>query len=237
MIYSVELRILHLNQYVYRSISPYFSHWCVFVTITKLGSCVFRSPVSLNLGYFFVVLVHCTGYLKSWPPSGCSFDDDDEDSESRNLSCLVAVGRVETIYDETTDYSLPGIAKEFISRHSIDGKFIFVDQRWVGINQVCSIDSPNWSTVHWELIIIIIILLYSLAWGFLAALVGDSHTEIVLEFWYCLFDSGQKSWDVAFDFQILNPACCARVELVVGSRVALFFRRFAFLFPTTKTRQ
>lgn len=79
------------------------------------------------------VVVHCTGYLKSWPPSGCSFDEDDEDSESRNLSCLVAVGRVETIYDETTDYSLPGIAKEFISRHSIDGKYIFVDQRTTAI--------------------------------------------------------------------------------------------------------
>lgn len=89
---------------------------------------IFQSGLSVTI-YLLFGLVHCTGYLKSWPPSGCSFDDDDEDSESRNLSCLVAVGRVETIYDETTDYSLPGIAKEFISRHSIDGKFIFVDQR------------------------------------------------------------------------------------------------------------
>ncbi|KAK2569441.1 Aryl hydrocarbon receptor nuclear translocator-like protein 1 [Acropora cervicornis] len=36
------------------------------------------------------VVVHCTGYLKSWPPSGSSFDEEDEDNESRNLSCLVA---------------------------------------------------------------------------------------------------------------------------------------------------
>ena len=79
--------------------------------------------------FCFCALVHCTGYLKSWPPSGASLDDDDEDNESRNLSCLVAVGRLETIYDEATDFSQPGIAKEFISRHSIDGKFIFVDQR------------------------------------------------------------------------------------------------------------
>lgn len=79
------------------------------------------------------VVVHCTGYLKSWPPSGSSFDEEDEDNESRNLSCLVAVGRLETIYDETTDYSQPGIAKEFISRHTIDGKFTFVDQRTTAI--------------------------------------------------------------------------------------------------------
>ncbi|KAJ7323770.1 hypothetical protein OS493_030558 [Desmophyllum pertusum] len=79
------------------------------------------------------VIVHCTGYLKSWPPSGSSFDDDDEDNESRNLSCLVAVGRLETIYDETTDYSQPGIARQFISRHGIDGKFIFVDHRTTAI--------------------------------------------------------------------------------------------------------
>lgn len=79
------------------------------------------------------VVVHCTGYLKSWPPSGASFDEEDEDSESRNLSCLVAVGRLETIYDEMTDYSQPGIAREFISRHTIDGKFTFVDQRTTAI--------------------------------------------------------------------------------------------------------
>jgi len=77
----------------------------------------------------FAGLVHCTGYLKSWPPSGASFEDDEEETESRNLSCLVAVGRLETIYDEMTDYSQPGVAREFISRHTIDGKFTFVDQR------------------------------------------------------------------------------------------------------------
>lgn len=79
------------------------------------------------------VVVHCTGYLKSWPPSSNSYDDEDEENESRNLSCLVAVGRQEIIYDETTDYSQPGIAREFISRHTIDGKFTFVDQRTTAI--------------------------------------------------------------------------------------------------------
>ena len=82
----------------------------------------------------FAGLVHCTGYLKSWPPSGIALDEDDEEGESRNLSCLVAVGRQEIIYDEMTDYSQPGIAREFISRHSVDGKYIFVDQRLVEKN-------------------------------------------------------------------------------------------------------
>lgn len=84
---------------------------------------------------FFAGLVHCTGYLKSWPPSSNSYDEEDEENESRNLSCLVAVGRQEIIYDETTDYSQPGIAREFISRHTIDGKFTFVDQRSVKIDR------------------------------------------------------------------------------------------------------
>ena len=44
------------------------------------------------------------------------------------------MGRQEIIYDETTDYSQPGIAREFISRHTIDGKFTFVDQRSVKID-------------------------------------------------------------------------------------------------------
>ena len=79
---------------------------------------------------FHVVLVHCTGYLKSWPPAGSTFDDDEDNGDSSNLSCLVAVCRQQKIYDEETDYTQPGVAHEFVTRHSIDGKFIFVDQRW-----------------------------------------------------------------------------------------------------------
>ena len=79
---------------------------------------------------FHVVSVQCTGYLKSWPPAGSTFDDDEDNGDSSNLSCLVAVCRQQKIYDEETDYTQPGVAHEFVTRHSIDGKFIFVDQRW-----------------------------------------------------------------------------------------------------------
>lgn len=89
--------------------------------------CLFRSLVRWNFKCFFVGLVYCIGYLKLWFLFGCLFDEDDEDSEFRNFSCFVVVGRVEIIYDETIDYLLLGIVKEFISRYSIDGKFIFVD--------------------------------------------------------------------------------------------------------------
>ena len=51
------------------------------------------------------------------------------------------------------------------------------------------------------------------------------------------FDSGEKAWDVVRNFQIRNPESCVWVEFVVGPCLALFFCRFAFLFPTTKTLQ
>ncbi|EDO32631.1 predicted protein, partial [Nematostella vectensis] len=78
-------------------------------------------------------LVHFTGYLKSWPPTGGSEDEEDEDNDARNLSCLVAVGRLVEVSDEMTDFSRPDVAKQFTSRHSSDGKFIYVDQRIVSI--------------------------------------------------------------------------------------------------------
>ncbi|XP_076593898.1 basic helix-loop-helix ARNT like 1b [Chaetodon auriga] len=64
--------------------------------------------------------VHSTGYLKHNEPGndGC------------NSSCLVAVGR---LYPDTVSQPVQNHIKvkpvEFVSRHDIDGKFVFVDQR------------------------------------------------------------------------------------------------------------
>lgn len=56
------------------------------------------------------------------------------DADSYNLSCLVALGRIQPrIYQQqhnpqTPNPSLRNI--QFTSRHAMDGKFLFVDQRY-----------------------------------------------------------------------------------------------------------
>lgn len=81
-------------------------------------------------------VVQCTGYLKSW--TSIKDDDQDNDCEEQiaNLSCLVAVGRIPSnILDAQIPVSLdnhPNIRHvNFLSRHSVDGKFLFIDQRYI----------------------------------------------------------------------------------------------------------
>ena len=81
-------------------------------------------------GHHYAV-VHCTGYIKNWPPSGVPMDRGvDDDSHSGSHCCLVAIGRLQvTSTPNTSDMVGSTSTAEFISRHSADGKFTFVDQR------------------------------------------------------------------------------------------------------------
>ncbi|PNF23248.1 Aryl hydrocarbon receptor nuclear translocator-like protein 1 [Cryptotermes secundus] len=84
-------------------------------------------------------VIQCTGYLKSWAPAkiGLEESEGEGDGEACNLSCLVAVGRVQP--QISAPYSSKFTANlcqkpkvrtiQFISRHAMDGKFLFVDQR------------------------------------------------------------------------------------------------------------
>lgn len=78
-------------------------------------------------------VVHCTGYIKNWPPTsaGSVIDSEaDSDGHTGNHYCLVAIGRLQvTSSPNCGDLSGGGTANEFISRHNVDGKFTFVDQR------------------------------------------------------------------------------------------------------------
>ncbi|XP_058065301.1 basic helix-loop-helix ARNT-like protein 1 [Anopheles bellator] len=130
-------------------------------------------------------VIQCTGYLKSWAPAKIGLEENETDGEgdSCNLSCLVAVGRVQpnlcslaasqlagtgqtlqrpsdngngstgnggpssntgngnvtstsngtsgTVGKPTVGGSnIPNLRNvQFISRHAMDGKFLFVDQR------------------------------------------------------------------------------------------------------------
>ncbi|XP_044014768.1 aryl hydrocarbon receptor nuclear translocator-like protein 1 isoform X2 [Aphidius gifuensis] len=80
-------------------------------------------------------VIQCTGYLKSWTPEKIGTEQEHEnegiDGEASNLSCLVAVGRIQAgllaLSLGTTTPRQPTI--EFVSRHGLDGKFIFIEQR------------------------------------------------------------------------------------------------------------
>uniref|UniRef100_A0A3Q2R137 Aryl hydrocarbon receptor nuclear translocator n=1 Tax=Fundulus heteroclitus TaxID=8078 RepID=A0A3Q2R137_FUNHE len=76
------------------------------------------------------VVVHCTGYIKSWPPAGVSLTDDEADNNQGSRYCLVAIGRLQvTCCPGDTDLNSISVPVEFISRHNCQGMFTFVDHR------------------------------------------------------------------------------------------------------------
>ncbi|NWV31141.1 BMAL1 protein, partial [Grantiella picta] len=79
--------------------------------------------------------IHSTGYLKSWPPTKMGLDEDNEpDNEGCNLSCLVAIGRLHPhVVPQPVNGEIRVKPTEYVSRHAIDGKFVFVDQRATAI--------------------------------------------------------------------------------------------------------
>ncbi|XP_061391577.1 protein cycle [Musca vetustissima] len=80
-------------------------------------------------------VIQCTGYLKSWTPiKEENHDGDSDDQITNNMSCLVAIGRIPSnVLEDQIPSSLdhhPNIRHvKFLSRHSVDGKFLFIDQR------------------------------------------------------------------------------------------------------------
>lgn len=90
-------------------------------------------------------VIYCMGYIKSWSSTAATrsagasglANDSAEDSEDSgcNLSCLVAAARTLPPFTAPTASTsgIPTEAVEFVSRHSMDGKFLFVDQRAVFI--------------------------------------------------------------------------------------------------------
>lgn len=80
-------------------------------------------------------VVHCTGYIKNWPPQGIQLDRNPEDDMHPSSSCcLVAIGRLQvTSTPNHNDLANSENAHEFVSRHSMDGKFTFVDHRVINL--------------------------------------------------------------------------------------------------------
>lgn len=91
------------------------------------------------------IVIHCTGHLKTWTQSKIGMKERESYGEgySCNLSCLVAAGRAppnvlqinskpstQLITNTTTGTTSVLKNLHFLSRHTIDGKFLFIDQRF-----------------------------------------------------------------------------------------------------------
>lgn len=76
-------------------------------------------------------VVHCTGYIKNWPtPVNQDRGLEGDDGHHAAHSCLVAIGRLQvTSSPDASDLMGSNSQSEFVTRHSMDGKFTFVDQR------------------------------------------------------------------------------------------------------------
>ncbi|XP_074659917.1 protein cycle-like [Tubulanus polymorphus] len=98
------------------------------------SSCSVKQQRKENKKQFCVI--HCTGYVKSWAPAKLGLDDMEGDNDGCNLSCLVAVGRLQPTFNVeqvTSSNNIDVHPMEFMSRHTTDGKFTFVDLRATAI--------------------------------------------------------------------------------------------------------
>ncbi|XP_061077637.1 aryl hydrocarbon receptor nuclear translocator 2-like isoform X4 [Conger conger] len=79
-------------------------------------------------------VVHCTGYIKAWPPAGMTIPEEDKEAGQTSNYCLVAIGRLQvTSSPVSMDLNGLSVPTEFLSRHSADGIITFVDPRCINV--------------------------------------------------------------------------------------------------------
>ncbi|XP_044516087.1 aryl hydrocarbon receptor nuclear translocator 2 [Gracilinanus agilis] len=79
-------------------------------------------------------VVHCTGYIKAWPPAGMTIPEEDADVGQGSKYCLVAIGRLQvTSSPVCMDMNGMSVPAEFLSRHNSEGIITFVDPRCISV--------------------------------------------------------------------------------------------------------
>ncbi|XP_075408055.1 basic helix-loop-helix ARNT-like protein 2 isoform X3 [Tenrec ecaudatus] len=78
--------------------------------------------------------VYCTGYLRSWPPDLVGLEEDrDPKKDSSHFTCLVAIGRLHPAIVPQHSGEIKVKPTEFVTRFTVNGKFVYVDQRVTAI--------------------------------------------------------------------------------------------------------
>ncbi|XP_047599249.1 basic helix-loop-helix ARNT-like protein 2 isoform X5 [Lutra lutra] len=78
--------------------------------------------------------IHCTGYLRSWPPNIVGMEEErDKKKDCSNFTCLVAIGRLHPYIVPQNSGEIKVKPTEFITRFAMNGKFVYVDQRATAI--------------------------------------------------------------------------------------------------------
>nr|XP_045220836.1 aryl hydrocarbon receptor nuclear translocator-like protein 2 isoform X5 [Macaca fascicularis] len=78
--------------------------------------------------------IHCTGYLRSWPPNIVGMEEErNSKKDNSNFTCLVAIGRLQPYIIPQNSGEIHVKPTEFITRFAMNGKFVYVDQRATAI--------------------------------------------------------------------------------------------------------
>ncbi|EMP32771.1 Aryl hydrocarbon receptor nuclear translocator-like protein 2 [Chelonia mydas] len=104
---------------------------CSRITVKEEKKCLPNSKKKEHKKYR---TIHCTGYLKSWPPTKVGVEEEkNAEKDSSDFNCLVAVGRLHPYIVPQKSGEIKVKPTEFVTRFAMDGKFVYVDLRATAI--------------------------------------------------------------------------------------------------------
>ncbi|CAM5082630.1 unnamed protein product [Eretmochelys imbricata] len=104
---------------------------CSRITVKEEKKCL---PNSKKKDHKKYRTIHCTGHLKSWPPTKVGVEEEkNAEKDSSDFNCLVAVGRLHPYIVPQKSGEIKVKPTEFVTRFAMDGKFVYVDLRATAI--------------------------------------------------------------------------------------------------------